>query len=237
MTELDQDKVPADQPGNQEPTEPVDVFKEISDAVGKNYSDKDALIKALTEKDNFIDQLKEENKETRGLVDELATKVDESINAQKVLEELKNRPQEADATPKQPVDANTITNLFDELYTSREKEARTQANLGQVNQKLAEVYGDKAKEVFKSKSEELGLPLEKVKELASESPTAVLNLLGVSGERKVDAPTPPAGGGQPQPTSQTSELTKFKEEMRGRGLNPTHPTYIREFAKRNLFNN
>ena len=221
-----------------EPTEPVDVFKEISEAVGKNYSDKDALVKALTEKDNFIEQLKNENKTTRDLVDTLATKVDESINAQKVLEELKNQPEKTDGQPRQTTNPDEIANIFEELYTNRSKQEQARANQAIVNKKLSELYGDKASEMFKSKAAELNLSLDKVKEIASESPQAALSLLGIqSSAPKVTNVTPPSGGVANVPTGQKTPYQAFKEEMKAKGLNPTHPTYINEMNKRNLFNN
>lgn len=227
----------ADQQQSPVPTGPVDVFKEISEAVGKNYSDKDALVKALTEKDNFIETLKKENEDTRGLVDSLANKVDESINAQKVLEELSKRPEPSDAIPAQPVDKSTITNLFQELMTSHDREQTSSKNFETVNKKLSDLYGEKAESVFKERAAQTGLSLAKVKELAAESPQAVFSLLGITGDKKVNAALPPAGnGGGILPAAQSTPYADFKAEMKAKGLNMTHPAYIMEMNKRNLFN-
>lgn len=232
MTELDT----ADQ--HQEEPKPIDVFKEISEAVGKNYSDKETLIRALTEKDTFIEELKKENENTRAAMAELADKVDESINAKRVLEELKNRNNKTDATPGQAVDKDAVTNIFNELLSSKEKETRAKSNFEVVNNKLIQVYGDSANEIFKSKTEALGLNLTRVKELAAESPQAVLTLLGITGEKKATAGAPPSQGNNDVPTGQLSKYQEFKLEMKAKGLNQTHPKYILEMQKRkDLFNN
>ena len=224
-------------PQTQEPTEPVDVFKEISSAVGKNYSDKDALIKALTEKDSFIETLKTENATTRELVETLATKVDESINAQKVLEELKVTKPEADATPGQTADKEDVASIFNELYSSKEKETRAKANQAAVNSKLVELYGDKAAEVLRTKAESLGLGLTRIKELASESPQAVLSLLGAAAGQPKQAGLPPSGVGASQEAPKSTPFAEFKAEMKARGIKPTHANYFLEMNKRkDLFN-
>ena len=222
-------------PDHVETTPPTNVFDDISKETGKNYTDKDAVVNAIKEKDSFIEKLKEENRETRELVDTLATKVDESVNAQKVLEELTNRPKSADATPAQPVDTDTITNLFDELYSSKTKEVTTKSNLAEVNAKLTEAYGDKASETLKAKAVSLGLSPEEVKDLASKSPQSALTLLGLAGGAKqVDATPAPAGDGQYLPTPTASPYADFKVEMKARGLNITHPAFITELNKRNI---
>lgn len=229
---------PADQNGEtqQQPTETPNVFDQISEATGKNYSDPDAVIKALTAKDEHIAKLEDEGKQTRELVDTLSTKVEESINAQKVLEELSNRPENTDATPAQPVGKEEIKNVFNELFNSRSIETVQEQNLNAVNAKLAEVYGDKALEALKSKATELGLTPERVKELAKESPKSAMTLLGLSGQAKAaDTPRAPAGGGQLLPTSTSNPVADFKAEMKAKGLTPTSPKYILEMNKRKLF--
>lgn len=222
----------------QQSTEPVDVFKEISNAVGKNYSDKDALIKALTEKDNFIETLKTANANTLELVEALSTKVDQSINAQKVLEELQAKKPEADATPGQTANKEDVASIFNELYSSKEKETRAKANQATVNSKLAELYGDKAAEVLKTKAESLGLELDRIKELASESPQAVLSLLGATSGQPKQAGLPPSGAGAPTEAPKSTPFAEFKAEMKARGIKPTHANYFLEMNKRkDLFNN
>lgn len=225
-------------PNAGEANEPkVDIFAEISTATGKNYPDSEAVIKALTAKDSFIEELKNENAETRSLVDNLATKLEESTNAQKVLDELKNRPENTDAQPSQTVNKDEITNLFNELVSSRETEQRVKKNLDTVNESLVSRYGDKARDEFSNKAKELGLSVEKFKELASESPQAVLAYFPKKEIVGGAAPTDGLRNAAPAGTGDTP-LQAFKKEMKAQGFNPTHPQYIKEMAKRpNLFEN
>jgi hypothetical protein len=50
-------------------------------------------------------------------------------------------------------------------------------------------YGDKAGQILKAKSAELNMSLERLKEIAAESPTAFFQLVGVNNNKKVTSMT------------------------------------------------
>jgi hypothetical protein len=51
-------------------------------------------------------------------------------------------------------------------------------------------FGDKAGQVLKTKSQELGMSLDRLKEIAAESPTAFFQLIGVSAQKPSMAAAP-----------------------------------------------
>lgn len=240
MTMTDQVKPNEDNQDVFKQEEPKDVFSEISDAVGKNYNDKEAVVKALTEKDSFIEQLQNENKEFGAKLDLLLQKQEESVNAKTVLEELtKNKPEEkSDELPTQPVDKEDIKSLFQELMTSTQQEQTAKQNLNQVNEVVRSVFGDNAASKLADRAASIGVSVEEIKTLASKSPQAALKLLGVD-NTKVDTPVPPTGGSSDIPPSdRKTSYQAFKEEMAKTKIKPGTPKYYREMMKRqDLFTN
>lgn len=122
---------------------------------------------------------------------ELILKQRELINTQESLEELFDQMKQrelANSTNTQAKEVketkpmNTLTN-DDELFAKLEQfETRKagQRNLNAVDEKLKELYGDKASEFLKSKMNELELSQEDLNVLARKSPAAFYNALGLT---------------------------------------------------------
>lgn len=215
-------------------SESTNVFDEISSEVGKNYNDKDAVIKALKEKDSFIEQLKNENQNFGDKLDKVLSKLDESKNAESVLQELTSRKSEQNPgdNTSRTVGKEDIKSLFQEFYSSTQQEQTAQQNLQQVNTTIKQAYGDNAAQALKQKAESLGMSVNKIKEIASESPSAAFSLLGITNQRKVDSPAQPTRGASDIPASdKKSAYQEFKEMMKQNNIKPGSPRYYREMMK------
>lgn len=211
----------------------TNVFEEISKTVGKNYSDKDAVIKALQEKDNFIEQLKNENQTFGEKLDKVLNKLDESRNAESVLNELtKKEEKKTDDNTSQAVDEDKIASLIQEHLTKSQRQQTAEQNLRQVNDTIRKHFGDNAAQTLKQKAASLGMSVDRLKEIASESPTAAFNLLGISSEKKVDTTVPPTKGSSDIPSSdKKTQYQEFKERMAQQKVKPGTPRYYRELMK------
>lgn len=83
--------------------------------------------------------------------------------------------QEAEQTTPTPDD---IKSLIEKTLTQRERENTAKQNLTLVEQHLTEAFGTEADATVKRKAKELGMSLGKLEELASESPSAFMALMG-----------------------------------------------------------
>lgn len=76
------------------------------------------------------------------------------------------------------VSEDQIKSLVEQTITARDKQATVTQNLTDVQNKLKELYGDEGNKAVQEKAKQLGVSLARMEELASESPTAFLSLLG-----------------------------------------------------------
>jgi hypothetical protein len=76
------------------------------------------------------------------------------------------------------VSENDLKSLVEKTLTERELQATANQNISAVDSKLQDMYGTEASNVLLNKSKELGISLERMQNLASESPSAFFTLLG-----------------------------------------------------------
>ena len=84
----------------------------------------------------------------------------------------------ADDDTNQPVDDELLKSLVEKTLTEREAKATVDQNLSVVVTQLEELYGTEANATVQKKAQELGMTLERIEELAKESPSAFFALLG-----------------------------------------------------------
>lgn len=84
----------------------------------------------------------------------------------------------ADDDTNPPVDDELLKSLVEKTLTEREAKATVDQNLSVVATQLQELYGTEANATVQKKAQELGMTLERVEELAKESPSAFFALLG-----------------------------------------------------------
>lgn len=162
---------------------------------GKKFKDVESLAKGKLEADRHIGEI------TKTL-DELRAELAKQDYAKSLLEQM-SKGSEAGAEQPSPVStspsntenttqsASDIESLVEKVITEKERNRTVTQNLTIVNDEMEKQYGDKAGQILKTKSTELGMSLDRLKEIAAESPTAFFQLIGVSAQRKATTMTAP----------------------------------------------
>jgi len=161
---------------------------------GKKFKDVESLAKGKLEADRHIGEI------TRTL-DELRAELAKQDYAKTLLEQMSKG---SDAGAEQPTpnttspsntenttqSASDIESLVERVITEKEKNRTLNQNLGVVSEEMEKKFGDKAGQVLKTRSQELGMSLDKLKEIAAESPTAFFQLIGVSAQKPTAGTAP-----------------------------------------------
>jgi hypothetical protein len=170
-----------DQNGN---SNEQDYVAKIVQEKGETWKDPQALAKGYLSAQEYIQSIERKNQE---LLEDLT----KSKTREEVLEEL--RKQNVQPTGRETHtqdststgDGNTsqtsvedIKSMIVETLTERERSNTAAQNLREADAKLSEKFGTDAASVVDAKAKELGLSKERLTEIASESPTAFLNLIG-----------------------------------------------------------
>lgn len=160
--------------------------QKLVEAKGENWKDPETLAKGKLEADGYIKTLEEQLAQMR-------EDIKKKEYQDQVLEQLQNKA--ADSTAAKTVaptdngnteEQNTTGNLSEEhlkslvekTLTQREKDATVQQNLSQVDKSLVDSFGTEAAAVVKKKAEELGMSMDRLRDIASESPNAFFTLIG-----------------------------------------------------------
>ena len=149
------------------------------------YKDVAALLKGAQEKEKMLTQLKAENAELR-------EQLSRSANIEDFRKELlKMSEMTGEDISKMSVDAtNTISAEEIQkivLQSMQQEQVRVakEANLNKVMADLQATYGTEAENKLTVKSQELGMSVEALKDLAKDSPNAFRTLMGVQESRTV----------------------------------------------------
>jgi hypothetical protein len=168
-------------------TQPQGSFLEkLVEAKGENWRNPETLAKGKLEADGYI----------KNLEDQLA-QMREDIKKQdyqnEILIQLQNKATETSAVKTEEPNNNTSVNtqdttgvvneetlksLVEKTLTEREKSNTVQQNLSQVDKELENSFGTEAEATVQKKAQELGMSMERLREIASESPTAFFTLIG-----------------------------------------------------------
>ena len=184
---------PDDQEGSTATTEETqtDWVAKVKETKGENWEDPKVIAKGYLDSQAFIDQLKEEQKQLR-------EDLEKSQYEREVLERLgaKAKPTggEGDqdkastsATDNQAgASVDDIKKLVLEAMTERERAATTEENLRNADTQLQKLFGTDADAQVEKRREELGLTKERRKEIAAESPSAFLALMGKAPEKQTN---------------------------------------------------
>tara|TARA_R110000803_G_scaffold188569_3_gene251011 strand:+ start:198 stop:971 length:774 start_codon:yes stop_codon:yes gene_type:complete len=171
-----------------ESTQPQDSFvQKLVEAKGENWKDPEVLAKGKLEADGYIQEL-----ETQ--LNSMREDLSKQDYAKSLLDQLQNKAAESTtaniAMPKNNIgdtsDGNTNPNLSEEdlkslverTLTERDKDSVIKQNLSLVNEEMEKSYGTDASAKIQDKAKELGLTLQRMQEIAAESPTAFFNLIG-----------------------------------------------------------
>ena len=155
-------------------------------AKGENWRDPETLAKGKLEADGYI----------KNLEDQLAS-MREDIKKQdyqnEILTQLQNKATETSAVNPEVPNDNTSVNtqnttgvvneedlksLVEKTLNQRELQAKVQTNLELVDKELEGSFGTEAKAQIEKKATELGMSIDRLREIAAESPNAFFALIG-----------------------------------------------------------
>lgn len=114
---------------------------------------------------------------------ERQAELDKRLAAEDVLKELKASKQ-TDEKPSSQFDAEAIKGMVHNELEALTSKQRAAQNISTVNERMTSKFGEKAGEMMATKAKELGLSLDKAKELAGESPDALLAMFGLASNQQ-----------------------------------------------------
>jgi hypothetical protein len=170
----------------QEATPQESYLQKLVEAKGENWKDPEVLAKGKLEADGYIKTLEEQLAQMR---EDLKK---QEYQAQ-VLEQLQNKaadstaaktgvPNDNGSAEAQNTTASfseeDLKSLVEQTLTQREQQASVKQNLAQVDKALDDIFGTEALAVVQKKAQELGMSIERMQDIAAESPNAFFALIG-----------------------------------------------------------
>jgi hypothetical protein len=180
---------------------------------GKKFKDIEALAKGKLEADRHIGEI------TKTL-DELRAELAKQDYAKNLLEQM-SKGSETGAEQPPPVttsssntenttqSASDFEALVEKVITAKEKSKTASQNISVVGEEMQRQYGDKTADVLKAKSLELNMSLDRLKEIAAESPTAFFQLIGV---KKMGEKTSTSTGVTTQSTIRSENFNSYSQD-------------------------
>jgi len=161
--------------------------KKLVEARGEKWQDPEVIAKGKFEADNHIKELERQLEELRGdltkneyakqLLETLQGKAEaptSSNNAEAQQKETQGSTADQNTTG----DAGDLESLVEETIRKREQQQTAQQNLTQVQETLQKAFGTEANKVVQERAKELGMSLDRLQELATESPSAFMKIIG-----------------------------------------------------------
>jgi len=160
--------------------------QKLVEAKGENWKDPEVLAKGKLEADGYI----------KTLEDQLAQMREDMKNQDyqaQILEQLQNKATESTAVNNEvpnnngdistqnttaSVDEETLKSLVEQTLSQREKDNTVQQNLSQVDKELESSFGTEAAATVQKKAQELGMSMDRLRDIAAESPSAFFTLIG-----------------------------------------------------------
>lgn len=172
----------------QEETSPQGSFlSKLVEAKGENWKDPEVLAKGKIEADGYIQtlegqltQMREDLKKKEyqeEVLEQLQKKATESTAVNNGVPNNNNSNTEGENTTRN-LSEEDLKSLVEQTLNQREADAVTKTNLQRVDEELDKSFGTNAEEVVKKKAEELGMSMDRLSEIASESPNAFFTLIG-----------------------------------------------------------
>ena len=154
---------------------------------GENWRDPETLAKGKLEADGYIKNLEDQLVQMRedikkqdyqaDLLAQLQNKATETTTVNNGESNNNNGSINTQNTTG-VVDEDTLKSLVEKTLTQREKNSTVQQNLSQVDKELESSFGTEAAATVQKKAEELGMSMDRLRDIASESPSAFFTLIG-----------------------------------------------------------
>lgn len=189
--------------------------------------------KRITDKDEFINTLKEENQATR----EMVAGLQERLQNMEAISEVLNKGTQDASNQETSLDENVLVGKVIENLNKQKAEETYQSNFQQVNNMLIEQFGEAhANEKVREAAQASGLSYEDMVATAKKSPTAFYKIMGMNSTQTATTPKP-THGTQAAPNIDTSkkDLAYFSRLRRENPREWRKPEVQREF--RLLFTN
>jgi hypothetical protein len=144
---------------------------------GKKFQSPEDLAKGKMEADQFIEQLKQEQAELR---EELSKRLTSEEVLEKIRENNQQQGQSQGDNTSPQLSEERLSELVKNTLESTRTEETKQNNVQSVDQQLVNQFGDKAGEWLNTKSQELGVSIAFLQDVASTSPAAFFNTVGLN---------------------------------------------------------
>ena len=188
---------------------------------GRKFKDVESLAKGKLEADRHIEEITKTLNELREEVSkqdyakELLTKLQDKGTDTSTVNSATGANAGNSANGNTTQNASDIEALVEQLITKKEQSRTLEQNIAIANDAVVKQYGDKAAEVVKGKAAELGMSVERLKEIAAESPTAFLQLIGAKTQARTESVTTQSSIRTETFSNTTSERTfDYYQKMR-----------------------
>ncbi len=229
--------------GEQQGSNPESFVAKLAAERGDTWNDPEVIAKGKIEADNHIKDLErqlEEMREDLGkqdyasqLLDQLQGKAPDSTKDPVVSNNDGSTPK---ANTQPEVSEDVLKSLVEKTLTERDSANTKQQNVDLVSQRMTEKYGTEAQAIVTAKAKDLGMTTERMEELASESPTAFLTLIGEpAGAAPVNmtrGSINTSGLGQASTERDASYYSKMRKENRSQYYTPKIQQQMMDDAKR-----
>jgi hypothetical protein len=171
-------------------TPPQESFvSKLVETRGEKWGDPEVIAKGKLEADAYVKTLEEQLAQMRedlgkqDYASELLTQLQQKAPNPTVGNTVESNNNNesgtyADDNTNHSVDDEQLKSLVEKTLTEREAKATVDQNLSVVVTQLEELYGTEANATVQKKAQELGMTLERIEDLAKESPSAFFALLG-----------------------------------------------------------
>lgn len=181
-------QVDDNQPIEQKASQPLPIPEELQDFIGegKKYSSIEDALKSIPHAQKHISTLEQENQTYKQQVEKVKS-MEELLEQMKAQQNTKEQPTVAPVGNEGADDlldklAQQMETLVEQKLAMKQQQDVQQQNKAKVVDAFKQAYGDKANEVYTKLSEETGMPLEALNNLAATSPKALMKLAGLSGQ-------------------------------------------------------
>mgnify|MGYP003631559123 FL=1 len=171
-------------------TQPQDSFLgKLVETKGQQWNDPEVLAKGKLEADTYISNLEGQLKElkedlgkqdyAKSLLEQLQNRATDTTNVNTEVQSNNNNTSGTEAGNTQPDQSeSTLKSLVEQTLTERDQQNAVKQNLNSVNEQLEQMYGTEAKIEIEKKASALGMSVNRLQDIASESPTAFFTLIG-----------------------------------------------------------
>jgi hypothetical protein len=165
--------------------DPAENLREQAAAKWKDRTQEE-LYKKAVEADVHIANLEREAQERHQMYTELYEKSKTQASLETLIDQIKREKETPVAQPpantvnEPTLDLTKIESMFEQKLSAYEQQKREVENFGKVQQKLKERFGNNYATVLQDQYAQLGLPKERMNEIAKESPEAYFRMMGLN---------------------------------------------------------